>query len=130
MVIILYDIGKILENIAVNNSRKSIKELMNIKPEYANLLKENNLTKVNPELVKVGDTIVIKPGEKIPLDGVITKGNSKLNTQSLTGESKLSAVSINDKVLSGTINIESSFGHGCIVKVVVPIKKEDNDNGN
>lgn len=104
MVIILYDIGKILENIAVNNSRKSIKELMNIKPEYANLLKENNLTKVNPELVKVGDTIVIKPGEKIPLDGVITKGNSKLNTQSLTGESKLSAVSINDKVLSGTIN--------------------------
>lgn len=104
MVIILYDIGKILENIAVNNSRKSIKDLMNIKPEYANLLKENNLTKVNPELVKVGDTIVIKPGEKIPLDGKVIKGNSKLNTQSITGESKLLAVSVNDKVLSGTIN--------------------------
>lgn len=107
MVIILYDIGKILEHIAVDNSRKSITELMNIKPVYANLVIDGDIKKVNPEEVKVGDTIKVLKGEKIPLDGIILKGNTKLDMSSLTGESRLSKVSINDKVLSGSINIDN-----------------------
>lgn len=104
MVIILYEIGKILEEIAVNNSRKSISELMDIKPEYANLKKENDYIKVNPEEVKIGDIIVIKQGEKVPLDGIVVKGSSKLNVSALTGESKLKEVSVKDEVLSGSVN--------------------------
>lgn len=104
MVIILYDIGKILESIAVNNSRKSIKELMNIKPDYANLRKGDTIIKVSPEEVKVNDLIIVKPGEKVALDGIIVSGESKLNTQSITGESKLLSVSPGDNILSGTIN--------------------------
>ena len=104
MVIILYEIGKILETIAVNNSRKSISSLMNIKPEYANLKSKNNIIKVKPEEVKLEDIIIIKQGEKVPLDGIIAKGNAKLNTAALTGESKLKEVTINDKVLSGSVN--------------------------
>lgn len=104
MVIILYDIGKILESIAVNNSRKSIKELMNIKPDYANLKKGDTIIKVSPEEVKVNDLIIVKPGEKVALDGIIVSGESKLNTQSITGESKLLSVSPGDNILSGTIN--------------------------
>lgn len=104
MVIILYDIGKVLEGIAVNNSRKSIKELMNIKPEYVNLVTEEDTLVVEPSKVKVGDTIMIKPGEKIPLDGIVIKGSTKLNTASITGESKLLKVDVGDKVISGTIN--------------------------
>lgn len=104
MVIILYDIGKILESIAVNNSRKSIKELMNIKPDYANLKKGDTIIKVSPEEVKVNDLVIVKPGEKVALDGIIVSGESKLNTQSITGESKLLSVSPGDSILSGTIN--------------------------
>lgn len=104
MVIILYDIGKVLESIAINNSRKSIKELMNIKPDYANLLKDNELVKVSPESIKINDLIIVKPGEKVPLDGIIEVGESKLNTQSITGESKLLPVKAGDQILSGTIN--------------------------
>ena len=106
MVIALYEMGKLLEFVAVNNSRKSITELMNIKPEYANIKIANKLTKINPEDVKVGDTIVILEGEKIPLDGMVLSGTAKLNMQALTGESKLKEVNINDTVLSGSINIK------------------------
>lgn len=105
MVIILYEIGKILENIAVNNSRKSISELMDIKPEYANLKVKDTAKKVNPETVKINDIIIIKQGEKVPLDGEVVKGEAKLNTSALTGESKLKKVSLDDEVLSGSINI-------------------------
>ena len=104
MVIALYDIGKILESIAVNNSRKSIADIMNIRPEYANVYRNNEFIKVNPEEVKIGEIIRVLNGEKIPLDGVIVKGSSKLNTSSLTGESKLLKVTVNDRVLSGSIN--------------------------
>lgn len=104
MVIILYEIGKILEEIAVNNSRKSISDLMDIKPEYANLKKENDYIKVSPLEVKVGDYILIKEGEKIPLDGTVANGSAKLNVSALTGESKLKEVTVNDKVLSGSVN--------------------------
>lgn len=104
MVIILYEIGKILEELAVNNSRKSISNLMDIKPEYANLKTDKEDVKVSPETVKIGDIIVIKQGEKVPLDGIIIKGSAKLNTAALTGESKLRKVLVNDEVLSGSVN--------------------------
>ena len=106
MVIILYEIGKILEDRAVNKSRKSIKELMNIKPEYANVKYENTYEKVSPEDVNIGDTIIVKQGEKIPLDGIIISGTAKLDMSSLTGESVLKEVEQNQEVLSGSINVE------------------------
>ncbi len=104
MVIILYEIGKLLEEKAINNTRKSITDLMDIKPEYANLKHENHEHKVKPDEVNVGDIIVIKQGEKIPIDGIVISGKASLNTSSLTGESKLQEVNINDEVLSGSIN--------------------------
>lgn len=106
MVIALYEIGKLLEFIAVNNSRKSITELMDIKPEYANLKVNDEIMKVNPEEVKIGDTIVILEGEKIPLDGIVISGFAKLNMQALTGESKLKEVNVNNLVLSGSVNFK------------------------
>ena len=106
MVIILYEIGKILEEKSINKSRKSIKDLMNIKPEYANLKIENEIKQVSPEEVKIGDIILVKEGEKVPLDGIVTKGNADLNTASLTGESKLSQVQEGKNVLSGSIVVD------------------------
>lgn len=106
MVITLYEIGKILEARAVNKTRKSISDLMNIKPEYANLKKDNDeYKKVTPEEIKVGDIIVVKTGEKIPLDGEVISGNAQIDTSALTGESKLIQVKEKSKVLSGSINI-------------------------
>ncbi len=104
MVIILYEIGKLLEEKAINNTRKSIANLMDIKPEYANLKHENHEHKVKPEEVNINDVIIVKQGEKIPLDGIVISGTASLNTASLTGESKLRDVKENDKVISGSIN--------------------------
>ena len=106
MVIILYEIGKILEEKSISKSRKSIKDLMDIKPEYANLKTENDIKQVSPEEVKIGDIILVKEGEKVPLDGIVTKGTADLNTASLTGESKLAQVSENKNVLSGSILVD------------------------
>lgn len=106
MVITLYEIGKILEEKSISKSRKSIKNLMDIKPEYANLKTENDIKKVSPEEVKIGDTILIKEGEKVPLDGIVKKGTADLNTASLTGESKLTQVSESENVLSGSIVVD------------------------
>lgn len=104
MVIALYEIGKILEARAVNKTRKSISSLMDIKPEYANIKIGEDIREVSPEDVKVGDIIVVKSGEKIPLDGEVIKGNAQINNSALTGESKLIDVKKGDKVLSGGIN--------------------------
>lgn len=104
MVITLYEIGKILEARAVNKTRKSISDLMNIKPEYANLKQGEEYKQVNPEEVKIGDIIVVKSGEKIPLDGEVVKGNAQIDNSALTGESKLIEVTEKSKVLSGSIN--------------------------
>lgn len=106
MVIILYEIGKILEEVAVNNSRKSISSLMDIKPEYANLKVGKRIEKVDPNLVNTDDIIIVKKGEKFPLDGIIVKGSASLDTAALTGESKLRNVKEGDTVLSGSINME------------------------
>lgn len=105
MVITLYEIGKILESRAVNKTRKSISDLMNIKPEYANLKQGEEYEKVTPEEVKIGDIIVVKTGEKIPLDGEVIKGTAEIDNSALTGESKLQNVSKSSKVLSGSINV-------------------------
>lgn len=104
MVIFLYEIGKILESKAVNKSRNSVAELMNIKEEISNL-KDNNKIKIVPTTeIKVGDIIVVKEGERVPLDGIVVKGETMLDTSALTGESLPVSASIGDKVLSGSIN--------------------------
>ena len=119
MVIILYEIGKILEEKAINNTRKSIADLMDIKPEYANLKHENHEHKVNPEDVNIGNIIVVKQGEKVPLDGRVISGSANLNTSSLTGESVLRIVKENDMVLSGSINEKG------LIEIRVTEKYED-----
>ena len=104
MVITLYEFGKILESKAINKTRKSVSALVKIKEDYANLKVNNTYKKVLSESVKVGDTIIIKKGERIPLDGIITSGITYIDNSSLTGESKLVSLTIGDKVLSGSIN--------------------------
>lgn len=106
MVIVLYEIGKILEAKAVSKTRKSISDLMDIKPEYANLKQGEKTIEVNPEEVKIGDVILIKTGEKIPLDGIVINGEAEVDNSALTGESKLVKVTENSKVLSGGINVQ------------------------
>ena len=104
IVIFLYEIGKMLESKAVNKSRNSVAELMNIKEEISNL-KDNNKIKVVPTTeIKVGDIIVVKEGERVPLDGIVVKGETMLDTSALTGESLPVSVSTGDNVLSGSIN--------------------------
>lgn len=106
MVITLYEIGKILEEKAVNNSRNSIKDLMNIKQDFANKVVVDKTKVINVEDVKINDILIIKKGEKIPVDGVVIEGETKLNLFSLTGESDLVNKKENDEVLSGSINEE------------------------
>lgn len=103
-VMLFYQIGELFQSYAVNKSRKSIANLMDIRPDFANLKRNNQIIKVNPEEVKIGESIIVKPGEKIPLDGGIIEGSSMIDTSALTGESIPRQVKINDEVLSGCIN--------------------------
>ncbi|MBS5957673.1 MAG: cadmium-translocating P-type ATPase [Clostridiales bacterium] len=104
-VMLFYQIGELFNDYAVNKSRKSITELMDINPEYANLLRDGKEEKVDPYEVEVGDTIVVKPGEKVPLDGVVIKGASELDTKALTGESMPAEVKEGNDIISGSINL-------------------------
>ncbi len=104
MVVALYLIGKILEEKAINNTRKEIKTLVDIRQDYGNVLDGSSLVTKDVNDIKINDILLIKQGEKIPLDGVITKGSTHLDLKSLTGESELVSVNVNDKVLSGSIN--------------------------
>src|SRR5690606_14118607 len=104
-VMLFYLLGEILENMAVDKSRKSITKLMDIRPEYANLLINNDYKKVAPSMVKIGNIILVKPGEKIPLDGVIIEGSSSLDLKALSGEALPCDVEVGDNVLSGSINL-------------------------
>ncbi len=104
-VMLFYQIGELFNDYAVNKSRKSITDLMDINPEYANLLREGQEEQVDPYEVEVGDTIVIRPGEKVPLDGVVRKGSSTLDTKALTGESMPVEVIEGQAVVSGSINL-------------------------
>jgi len=103
-VMVFYQIGEFFQDLAVNRSRKNIQALMDIRPDYAHLKLENGSKVVSPEEVKVGDLILVKPGEKIPLDGIVVEGSSTLDTSALTGESLPREVKVNDEVLSGSIN--------------------------
>ncbi len=106
-VMLFYQIGELFNDYAVNKSRKSITELMDINPEYANLIIDGKEERVDPYEVQVGDIIVVKPGEKVPLDGIVTKGAGGLDTKALTGESMPVEVKEDDEVISGSINLNS-----------------------
>ena len=103
-VMLFYKVGEYLQEIAVGKSRKSISDLMQIRPDVANLKIGDTIKTVNPEEVKIGDYIVVKPGEKVPLDGIVVDGNSMVDTSALTGESVLRSVNKGDSLLSGFIN--------------------------
>lgn len=126
-VMLFYQIGELFEDYAVGKSRKSITELMNIRPDYANLKMEGSDTKkVDPDEVKIGDIIVVKPGEKVPLDGIVTSGSSMLDTAALTGESVPRSVKEGEEILSGCINqngllevkVEKEFGESTVSKIL------------
>ncbi len=104
-VMIFYQVGEYFQDLAVGNSRRSIKSLLDITPQFANVLHGDELKKVNPAEVNVGDLILVKAGEKVPVDGIIVDGKSQLDTSSLTGEFVPASVDIGDNVLSGTINL-------------------------
>lgn len=104
LVMLLYQVGELFQSYAVASSRKSITELMDIRPDYANLKDGEKYKKVSPEEVNIGDIILVKPGEKVPLDGIVVEGNSYLDTVALTGESVPRKVNKDDEILSGCIN--------------------------
>ncbi len=126
-VMLFYQIGELFEDYAVGKSRKSITDLMNIRPDYANLKIEGGDTKkVDPDEVKIGDIIVVKPGEKVPLDGIVTSGSSMLDTAALTGESVPRSIKEGEEILSGCINqnglleikVEKEFGESTVSKIL------------
>ena len=104
-VMLFYQVGELFQSVAVDRSRRSISDLMDIRPDYANVEREGQLVQVDPEEVSVGDTILVKPGERIPLDGVVTEGSSTLDTAALTGESMPREVGEGRDVVSGCINL-------------------------
>lgn len=125
-VMLFYQIGEFFQGLAVNRSRKSIAELMDIRPDYANLKVGNDVKKVSPEEVAVGDYIIVKPGEKVPLDGVVIEGKSMLDTSALTGESVPREVEAGSSVLGGFINknglltveVRKEFGESTVSKIL------------
>lgn len=106
-VMLFYQVGELFQSIAVGRSRKSIASLMDIRPDYAVVLRDGEEVTVSPEEVAIGETIVVRPGEKIPLDGEVIEGNTAVNTAALTGESLPSDKTVGDQVISGTINLTS-----------------------
>lgn len=125
-VMLFYQVGELFQSYAVDKSRKSVAALMDIRPDYANLYHDKKTERVDPNKVKIGDIILIKPGEKIPLDGIVVEGSSTLNTLALTGESMPRSVSVNEEVLSGCINNEGilkvkvtkEFGESTVSKIL------------
>lgn len=125
-VMLFYQVGELFQSYAVDKSRKSISSLMNIRPDYANVLRNNKEEKVKPDDVKIGEIIVVKPGEKIPLDGTIIEGKSSLDTKALTGESMPREVEETEEVLSGSINlngvikikVSKEFGESTVSKIL------------
>jgi Cd2+/Zn2+-exporting ATPase len=103
-VMLFYVVGELFQDIAVGRSRKSIRSLLEVKPDYANLVSGNEIVKVSPEEVKVGNKIIVKAGEKVPLDGIVLEGSSFIDTAALTGESVPRKVNVNDNILAGVIN--------------------------
>ncbi len=125
-VMLFYQVGELFQSYAVSRSRRSIADLMDIRPDYANVMRDDQLVQVDPEEVTVGDTIVVKPGERIPLDGVIIDGHSALDTSALTGESVPRDAIVGDPVISGCINqtgkltikVTKEFGESTVSKIL------------
>ena len=125
-VMLFYQVGELFQSYAVDKSRKSISSLMDIRPDYANIEKDGKIEKVDPDEVKIGDIIIVKTGEKIPLDGVVVEGTSSLDTMALTGESVPRVVKTEDEVLSGCINkdgllkirVTKEFGESTVSKIL------------
>ena len=108
-VMLFYQVGELFQNYAVGKSRKSISDMMNICPEYANIEEDGVLTQVDPDDVEVGTIIVVKPGERIPLDGIVTEGTSMIDTAALTGESVPRRATVGDEIISGCVNGSSTI---------------------
>ena len=125
-VMLFYQVGELFQSYAVDKSRKSIASLMDIRPDYANIVRDGKEEKVDPSEVKIGDTIIIKPGEKVPLDGVVVDGKTTLDTKALTGESVPREVAEGEQVLSGCINLNGvikvevtkEFGESTVSKIL------------
>lgn len=125
-VMLFYQVGEMFQDMAVNRSRKSISALMDIRPDFANLKINGDIKKVDPEEVSIGDIIVVKPGEKVPLDGKVIEGSSMVDTAALTGESVPREVGRGDSILSGVINknglltieVEKEFGDSTVAKIL------------
>ena len=125
-VMLFYQIGELFQSYAVDKSRKSIASLMDIRPDFANVYRNDKIEKVNPDDVKIGETIIVKPGEKIPLDGIIVEGKTTLDTKALTGESLPREAAEGDEVLSGCINlngvikieVKKEYGESTVSKIL------------
>lgn len=125
-VMLFYQVGELFQSIAVGRSRKSIAKLMDIRPDSATVIRDGEEIEVSPEDVEVGEIIIVKPGEKIPLDGVITEGESSVNQAALTGESAPVDKAYSDNVISGTLNLTgvikvrttSTFGQSTVSKIL------------
>ena len=137
-VMLFYQVGELFQSYAVDKSRKSIATLMDIRPDYANLKKGDELVKVDPDEVKIGDIIVIKAGEKVPLDGKVIDGNSMLDTSTLTGESVPREVEVGSDILSGCININGvitaevtkEFGESTVSKILDLVENASSKKSN
>ena len=125
-VMLFYQVGELFQSYAVGKSRRSISDLMDIRPDYANIEQDGALEKVDPDDVEVGTVIVVQPGERIPIDGVVTEGESAVNTSALTGESLPRQVKVGDEVLSGCVNLSGllhirttkEFGDSTVAKIL------------
>ena len=126
MVMILYQIGEYLQDKAVEKSKDSITQLMDIRPDYANIEADGKIIQKTPSSINIGDTIVVRTGEKIPLDGTVIDGTAFIDTSALTGESVPRQITINDKAISGCINtngvikirVEKAFGESTVSKIL------------
>ena len=132
-VMLFYQIGEYFQDLAVRRSRKSIGELMDIRPDYAWVEENGEFIRVSPEQVREGEIICVRPGEKVPLDGIVTKGASCLNTSSLTGESRLQDVDVDDAVISGAVNetgvleirVTKEYGESTVAKILELVENTD-----
>lgn len=125
-VMLFYQIGELFQSVAVGKSRRNISDLMDIRPDYANIEIDGKLQQVDPEEVEIGNIIIVQPGEKVPIDGIVIEGNSTLNTSALTGESLPRQVNQGDEIISGSININGllkikttkAFGESTVSKIL------------
>ena len=137
-VMLFYEIGETIQGYAVNKSRSSISSLMDIRADYANIIIDGKEKKVSPETVKVEDIILVKPGEKIPLDGIVVEGESFVDTSALTGESVPRKIAVNDEILSGGINtngvlkvkVTKKFGESTVSRILEMVENSANKKAN